>query len=270
MLMAKQNPCRVLADLTKLTPPARCAGVSNDDKILQLSHTWSWTGPLISLPSNLFGVQHCFSFVLKSFWSGWQLDHLLPACWVGFGTPSSDVSACNHSLRMAFGASWQRYCLGSAKKLTVKSCATTAEVFTHHSRSDPLFPVVIYLSARLTTNIFSKSEQIRICISVHRNMDVCVVLNSGSRLLSWLAVCVLHVKSVENTPTVREQAQVLWLCACWHSQGTSGEHMNIFVLISTPCFPDFFFLNACVLIIRDWAFPLFFSTVRLPPSISQS
>lgn len=50
--------------------------------------------------------------------------------------------------------------MGSAKKLTVKSCATTAEVFTHQSRSDPLFPVIVCLSARLTMNICTKSEQI--------------------------------------------------------------------------------------------------------------
>lgn len=70
--------------------------------------------------------------------------------------------------------------MGSAKKLTVKSCATTAEVFTHQSRSDPLFPVIICLSARLTMNICTKSEHYCICISVHRNMDAFVVLNSES------------------------------------------------------------------------------------------
>lgn len=52
------------------------------------------------------------------------------------------------------GLAGRRNCPGSAKKLTVKSCATTAEVFTHQSSSDPLFPFFTCLSACLTVYIW--------------------------------------------------------------------------------------------------------------------
>lgn len=170
---------------------------------------------------------------------------------------------------MAFGASWQRYCLGSAKKLTVKSCATTAEVFTHRSRSDPLFPVGICLSAPLTMDICFGANY-SICIFVYKNVDECGVLNSASLLISWLAVCVLHVKSVENAPTVRASTGTVTVCMLAPLGHIWWTYEHVFSDQHTMFF-SIFFLPVCVLIIRDWAFPLFFFlTVRFPPTVSQS
>ncbi len=87
----------------------------------------------------------------------------------GFLGPPLQTSVCvTIASGWCLGLAGRRSSQGSAKKLTVKSCATTAEVLTHHSSSDPLSPFLflylsIFLSICLTVFLphfgFSKKYQ---------------------------------------------------------------------------------------------------------------
>lgn len=117
--------------------------------------------------------------------------------------------------------------------------------------------------------LFKFGANYSICIFVYKNVDECEVLNSASWLISWLTVCVLHVKSVENAPTVRERAQVLWLCMLAQLGHIWWTYEHVFSDQHTMFFSIFF--PACVRPhYKRLGFPSLFLTVRFPPSVSQS
>lgn len=127
---SKQDPWGVLAGLAKLTPQQNSFHTGLSWKMCGCVCPAWMTRCLIAFPHikgtwtlrNSTSTQSIWLFqrhsdVALTSLGGWQLDPPQPAGCVGFGTPSADVSVCNHSLRMVFGAGWQKKLPGFSQEV---------------------------------------------------------------------------------------------------------------------------------------------------------
>lgn len=78
-----------------------------------------------------------------------------PASWVGYGTPTADVSQCNHSLRVVFGAGWQKKLPGFSQEVNREVMCNNSWGVDSYSSFDCLSPFLLYLSVDLWTCSFS-------------------------------------------------------------------------------------------------------------------